>query len=72
MNTQDFAYWLQGFFEISGAKNLNEKEVAIIKEHLDLVFNKVTKVPPIDTKSLDEAVKKISSSSNRMPPNKYC
>lgn len=76
MNTQEFCYWLQGFFEISGTNNLSKKEVAIIKEHLDLVFNKVTKNPAtklnsLDTKSLDETVKKICSTNDRMP-NKYC
>lgn len=42
MTPRDFAYWLQGFFEISDAKSLGEKEIAMIKEHLGLVFTKVT------------------------------
>ena len=43
MNSLDFAYWLKGFFEISGeSKSLNETQVQIIKEHLDLVFEKYT------------------------------
>jgi hypothetical protein len=42
MTTDQFTYWLQGFLEISDAKKLNEKQVQIIKDHLDLVFNKVT------------------------------
>lgn len=42
MTTESFAYWLQGFFEISDAKALNEKQVTIIKDHLAEVFNKVT------------------------------
>ena len=37
-----FTYWLQGFFEISDAKKLDEKQVQVIKDHLNLVFNKVT------------------------------
>lgn len=42
MTTENFTYWLKGFFEISDSNNLTEKQVQIIKDHLDLVFNKVT------------------------------
>jgi hypothetical protein len=42
MESREFAYWLTGFFEISDAKKLDETQVQIIKDHLDLVFNKVT------------------------------
>jgi hypothetical protein len=40
MTSQEFAYWLQGFFEISGdnVKTLDETQVLIIKNHLNLVF----------------------------------
>ena len=42
MTPENFTYFLQGFFEISDAKKLDETQVQIIKDHLDLVFNKVT------------------------------
>ena len=42
MDPISFTYWLQGFFEISDAKKLDEKQVQVIKDHLNLVFNKVT------------------------------
>lgn len=42
MTPENFTYWLQGFFEISDSKKLDEKQVQIIKDHLALVFNKVT------------------------------
>ncbi len=38
MNSIDFCYWLQGHFEISETSELNEKQVEIIKNHLNLVF----------------------------------
>ena len=38
MNSIDFCYWLQGHFEISEATELNEKQIEIIKNHLNLVF----------------------------------
>ena len=38
MQSRDFAYWLQGFFEISDAKAMTESQVEIVKKHLALVF----------------------------------
>lgn len=46
MNERDFTYWLKGFLELSDSKELNEKQVTIIRNHLDLVFEKVT--PDVD------------------------
>lgn len=42
MNERDFFYWLQGFFELSGAAELNRQQVKVIKEHMSLVAEKVT------------------------------
>ena len=42
MTERDFCYWLQGFFEVTGSNELTEKQVQIIKDHLQLVFNKQT------------------------------
>jgi hypothetical protein len=42
MSPENFIYWLQGYFEISGNKKLNESQVQIIKDHLKLVFDKQT------------------------------
>lgn len=42
MTPDQFCYWLQGYFEISGSTKLNKEQVDVIKEHLSLVFNKVT------------------------------
>ena len=42
MTTEQFTIWLQGFFELSEEKTLSEKQVTIIKDHLALVFEKVT------------------------------
>ena len=59
MDSKNFAYWLKGYFEISDSKKLDEKQVQIIKDHLELVFNKVTPnrneevdLNKIDTKTL--------------------
>jgi hypothetical protein len=42
MTAEQLTYWLQGFFELSGATALNEAQVKILKEHLGLVVKKVT------------------------------
>ena len=41
MSPENFCYWLQGALEL-GKEDFNKEETAIIKEHLSLVFNKVT------------------------------
>jgi hypothetical protein len=38
MTSRDFAYWLQGYFEIAEPKQISEKETNMIKKHLALVF----------------------------------
>jgi len=38
MTSRDFAYWLQGFFEITDAKEINTTQTDLIKRHLNLVF----------------------------------
>ncbi len=38
MTSRDFCYWLQGYFEVSEPKTISEKEVQMIKKHLNLVF----------------------------------
>jgi hypothetical protein len=45
MTERDFVYWLNGFLELSDTKDLNEKQVKTIKEHLSLVLTKVTNNP---------------------------
>lgn len=38
MQSRDFAYWLQGFFEISNAESMTAEQVSMVKKHLNLVF----------------------------------
>jgi hypothetical protein len=42
MQERDFVFWLNGFFELSGATTLDEQQVQVIKEHLALVMTKTT------------------------------
>lgn len=39
MTAENFAYWLQGFFEITGdVKSLTPEQIKMIKDHLGYVF----------------------------------
>ncbi len=40
MTSRDFAYWLQGFFEIGGDSliSLNATQMQCIRNHLNMVF----------------------------------
>lgn len=43
MTPQEFTYWLQGYAEIAGEAP-SEEQWKVIKDHLQLVFQKVTPV----------------------------
>lgn len=38
MTSRDFAYWLQGFFEITNPETITKEQTRMIKSHLNLVF----------------------------------
>ena len=38
MTSRDFCFWLQGFFELTDADDLDSTQVKHIKNHLNLVF----------------------------------
>ena len=38
MTSRDFAFWLQGFFEVSNAETITQEQTEVIKNHLNLVF----------------------------------
>lgn len=39
MKTTEFCYWLQGLFEVADPKTLDERQVSLIKAHLNMVFH---------------------------------
>ena len=55
MTPEQFAYWLQGYFEIREATTksmaIDDLQAAVIKSHLDLVF--VKKTPTITPPKTD-------------------
>ena len=54
MNTEQFAIWLHGFFELTDAEELTKGQVKMIKEHLNLCFDK--KTPPLEFKTDTEII----------------
>jgi hypothetical protein len=42
MRPEDFCRWLQGMFDVSKLEELNEKQIAIVRAHLNTVFEDVT------------------------------
>lgn len=55
MTPSDYCWWLRGFCELSGLKSLNEKQFKMLKDHLDLVFTKIT--PDRDEQPEDDSTK---------------
>jgi hypothetical protein len=42
MTPEQFCYWLQGFMEVGYPTSIDAAQIEIIRDHLDLVFEKVT------------------------------
>ena len=71
MTHEQFIMWLHGFLEISEAKTLNEKQLQIIKDHLEVFFTKVTPDRSVEGPIIQELSKcncgDYSSTSNWCP-----
>lgn len=59
MNAQEFCYWLQGRAELLPDQPPTQAEWQMIREHLALVFRKVT--PPLGVREneFDRALRKL-------------
>ncbi len=70
MTSNEFCYWLKGYFELSGEANLTVGQVQLISHHLNLVFNKVTPAFRVTTptKSVCPEYNTIRQSVNPVPP----
>lgn len=44
MTTREFAYWLQGFFELGESHKMTDRQLEVVSDHLALVFT--LGVPP--------------------------
>lgn len=70
MSPESFAYWLNGYFEISDSNNLSPQQVQMIRDHLNLVFKKVT---PAQNKkrNFDELFDSITTGVNTRTPTQH-
>lgn len=70
MTEREFCYWLQGWFELgAGPEGMSEDQVRVIREHLELVFEKVT---PSKEKQLLSEMKRISQRAVDRGPTRLC
>lgn len=67
MTSRDFAYWLQGFFEITEATEITPEQTERIKRHLALVFKHEID-PSMGDKKHQE---KLNELHNSFDPSKY-
>lgn len=77
MTSEQFVYWLQGFFEIQGVgteddmEGVHPEQAKVIHDHLNLVFDKKTPERKIDKEKLKKTLKdNISNKSRRSLKNK--
>lgn len=68
MTPESFCYWLQGFFELQNPKTITPEQVAVIKEHLALVFTKVTQLS-VDDESLKSQAKSYPTTRIKISTN---
>ncbi len=61
MTPEEFAYWLQGFFELAQPTSLDERQVKVIQDHLQLVFAKVTPDRPAVPATLPDPLRRYCS-----------
>jgi hypothetical protein len=65
MTEKDFCYWLQGFVELHGTVP-TEEQWAMIKDHLSLVFLKVT--PTYPQESIFQDIPMVPSNPYKVTP----
>lgn len=70
MNAENFCFWLHGWFELQEPKTITPEQLQEIKNHLDLVFNKVTPVIPKALRTtLEETTYCSSTPKSRKEPD---
>lgn len=73
MTPEQFVYWLRGFVEISGSKELTKEQMQIVQDHLDLVLTKVTpQRDPRDNRRCEKTPLKPGEPINHAWPIKLC
>lgn len=68
MTSRDFAFWLQGYFEIADPIKIGEQEVNLIKKHLNLVFKHEID-PSMGDEKHQQVLNEIHSPGINIPPS---
>jgi hypothetical protein len=63
MTSRDFAYWLQGLFELAEVRTLDARQTELIKRHLHMVF-----IHEIDPSFPDEEQGPLTAAHNGVRP----
>lgn len=73
MTSRDFAYWLQGFFEIANPIELTPQQTTMIKKHLAMVFiHEIDPSFPAEQQAaLDDAHGATAPTGNAGKPQKF-
>lgn len=66
MQSRDFCYWLQGFFEISNPESIDKDQVEMIKRHLHMVFEHEID-PSMGSKEHQEELKQTHEKGKEKP-----
>ena len=69
MTSRDFAYWLQGYLEVADPKKIDEKQLKVIKNHLNLVFKHEIDPSMGDEKHQQELNEIHNSGTSHLFPN---
>lgn len=67
MNSEAFTYWLQGFVELQESDSISDNQWSMIKDHLKLVFTKVTPVYSPSVTKLNDLIGKEWPSTIHTP-----
>jgi len=67
MNSRDFCFWLQGYFEISDAKTMTDEQVEVLKNHLRLAF--VHEIDPLRESQTPASVKELNNTHDGVVPS---
>ena len=70
MRSRDFAFWLQGFFEVANPISIGSKETEMIKRHLNLVFKHEID-PSMGDEKHQQVLNEIHSDDFHIPPSKW-
>ena len=67
MTPTEFCYWLQGLIEVGRPVSFDAEQIGMIREHLNLVFEKVTGKPG-DVARIEADAKRVIDEISSPPP----